>query len=140
MELDDGSLDSLVQFSPPFKKRKTLKNDLDSDTSDDDRKETVREQRIRLQKEDEDEICQRLLKRGKDMMRRHEEAKQVSSRKYKGTPTYLFGDSDDDSNSPVSLAVLPQRWVENVNLPWGAKRPPSPDVIANDEESDGDYY
>jgi hypothetical protein len=75
--------------------------------------------------------------RGEDMMRRNE-ANQVSS-KYKGTPTFLFGDSDDNSNSPVSLSVFPKCWVDNIELAWGSEHPPGPDVIANNEESDGDY-
>jgi hypothetical protein len=131
---------SLVQFSPPFsKKQKTLKEDfLDSDTSDDDRKESAEEQKIRLRHEADDAGCRQLLKSAEDTLRRSKNKRKVSS-KWDRTPSCLFGDSDDDSNSPVGLLNFPKCWVKYSSAAWPSAHPPGPDVIANKEESDDDY-
>jgi hypothetical protein len=140
-ELDEESLgSSLVQFSPPFKKQKTLKKDLDDsdDTSDDDRKESAEEQKIRLRHEADDADCHQLLKSAEDTLRRSKVKRKVSS-KWDRTPSCLFGDSDDDSNSPVGLLNFPKCWVKYSSVAWPSAHPPSPDVIAIKEESDDDY-
>jgi hypothetical protein len=131
---DDTVLDL---YSPPFKKQKTLdtNSSLGSDSSDDDRKETVIERNIRLRREKENVEYDDLMKRGSRLV--HKARKVSASGLTRSSPTRLFCDSDD-SNSPVSLMMLPSCFVKYASIPWPAAAN-HPDLIANDEESDDDF-
>ncbi len=98
--------DTILQFSPPLKKQKTLDYDLDSDSSDDDRKESVLERNIRQKCEDEDAICAVLFQRGEELQRK---ARKISGSGHltRASPSRLFDDDSDASTSPFGLAMPP---------------------------------
>ena len=127
--------DTIRQFSPPLKKQKTLDDDLDSDSSDDDRKESVLERNIRQKCEDEDAICAVLFERGQELQRK---ARKVSRSGHltRASPSRLFDDDSDDSNSPFGLAMLPKCFVKHASIPWPLATNNHPEVIANDETDD----
>ena len=133
---DDSDDDTVDLYSPPFKKQRTMDSDLGSESSNDDRKETVLQRNIRLCREKEDVEYGELMKRGAGLVERHK-ARKVSASGYmtRASPTYLFCDSDD-SNSPMSLAMLPSCFVKYASIPWPATN--RPELIANDEYSDDD--
>jgi hypothetical protein len=59
-ELDD---DIIFDYSPPFKKQRTMEMNLDFDSSDDDCKWSLEEKNICLQQEAEDVEYQQLMKK-----------------------------------------------------------------------------
>ena len=134
---DESDDDTVDLYSPPFKKEKTLDSNLGSDSSDDDWKETVLEKSIRLRREEEDVEYDDLMKRGERLVQRCK-ARKVSASGYLtgAPPSRLFCDSDD-SNSPVSLTMLPSCFVKYASIEWPAATS-RPEVIA-DEESDDDF-